>query len=167
MEERPIGSLVDSLRQAGCQIEYLKNEGYPPLKIVANGIQGGSITVDGTISSQFLTAILMACPLVQNDTTVTVTGDLVSKPYIDITLDTMRQFGVAVENHDYQHFRSRANNVINHRAGSSSKAMRRRHPIFGCSRQRVARSGNGEDWQGQHSGRHPLCQRAGGNGGAD
>ena len=104
MEERPIGSLVDSLRQAGCQIEYLKNEGYPPLKIVANGIQGGSITVDGTISSQFLTAILMACPLAQNDTTVTVTGDLVSKPYIDITLDTMRQFGVAVENHAYQQF---------------------------------------------------------------
>lgn len=107
MEERPIGSLVDSLRQAGCQIDYLKNEGYPPLRIAANGIRGGELTVDGTISSQFLTAILMACPLAQNDTVVTVVGDLVSKPYIDITLHTMRQFGVEVQNENYQRFQIR------------------------------------------------------------
>lgn len=104
MEERPIGALVTSLRQAGCAIDYLKNEGYPPLQIHANGIKGGNITVDGSISSQFLTAILMACPLAQADTTVTVLGDLVSKPYIDITLHTMTQFGVTVENQGYQQF---------------------------------------------------------------
>lgn len=104
MEERPIGALVTSLRQAGCDIRYLKNDGYPPLQIQSNGIQGGNITVDGSISSQFLTAILMACPLAQTDTTVTVLGDLVSKPYIDITLHTMAQFGVTVENQDYQQF---------------------------------------------------------------
>ena len=104
MEERPIGALVASLRQADCDITYLKNDGYPPLKIHANGIKGGNITVDGSISSQFLTAILMACPLAQADTTVTVLGDLVSKPYIDITLHTMAQFGVTVENQNYQQF---------------------------------------------------------------
>jgi len=104
MEERPIGALVDSLRQAGCTIEYLKHDGYPPLKLHATGIQGGHITVDGSISSQFLTALLMACPLAQADTTITVSGDLVSKPYIDITLHTMAQFGVTVENQAYQQF---------------------------------------------------------------
>jgi 3-phosphoshikimate 1-carboxyvinyltransferase len=104
MEERPIGALVTSLQQAGCTIDYLKNEGYPPLKIHAHGIKGGAITVDGSISSQFLTALLMACPLAEADTMVTVLGDLVSKPYIDITLQAMTQFGVTVGNQRYQHF---------------------------------------------------------------
>ena len=104
MEERPIGALVDSLRQAGGQVDYLKATGFPPLRIVANGLQGGQISVDGTISSQFLTAILMACPLAQGDTTIQVLGDLVSKPYIDITIHTMQQFGVAVQHAAYQEF---------------------------------------------------------------
>jgi 3-phosphoshikimate 1-carboxyvinyltransferase len=104
MEERPIGALVTSLRQAGGEISYLKNQGYPPIRIHANGIHGGNITVDGSISSQFLTAILMACPLARADTTVTVLGDLVSKPYIDITLHSMTQFGVTVENQGYRVF---------------------------------------------------------------
>ncbi|MEM7133307.1 MAG: 3-phosphoshikimate 1-carboxyvinyltransferase [Chloroflexota bacterium] len=104
MEERPIKHLVDSLRQTGCQISYLKNDGYPPLTIQANGIKGGNITIDGSISSQYLTALLMACPLAQADTTITVAGELVSKPYIDITLHTMGQFGVVVENDSYQRF---------------------------------------------------------------
>ncbi|MEZ4865631.1 MAG: 3-phosphoshikimate 1-carboxyvinyltransferase [Caldilineaceae bacterium] len=104
MEERPIGPLVDALRQAGAQIDYLKREGYPPLKITANGLRGGHITIDGSISSQFLTAMLMASPLAQADTTIVVTGELVSKPYIDITLHTMAQFGVTVENDAYQQF---------------------------------------------------------------
>jgi len=105
MEERPIGSLVTSLRQAGGQINYLKNQGYPPLKIVANGLAGGAITIDGSISSQFVTALLMASPLAQADTTITVAGDLVSKPYIDMTLHMMAQFGVAVQNRHYLEFK--------------------------------------------------------------
>lgn len=109
MEERPIGALVDALRQAGGQIDYLKREGYPPLAIVANGLRGGRVTIDGSISSQFLTAMLMASPLAQADTTIVVEGDLVSKPYIDITLHTMAQFGVAVENHAYQEFLMQGN----------------------------------------------------------
>jgi 3-phosphoshikimate 1-carboxyvinyltransferase len=105
MTERPIGPLVDTLRQAGGQITYLNQEGYPPLHIVANGLNGGQVTIDGSISSQFLTAILMASPLAPQATTITVSGDLVSKPYIDITLHMMAQFGVKVENHNYQQFR--------------------------------------------------------------
>lgn len=104
MEERPIGPLVDSLRQSGCAISYLKNHGYPPVKIVAHGITGGAITIDGSLSSQYLTALLMATPLAQADTTIKVQGELVSKPYIDITLHAMAQFGVEVENSDYQSF---------------------------------------------------------------
>jgi 3-phosphoshikimate 1-carboxyvinyltransferase len=105
MAERPIGPLVSALRQAGGQIDYLQNAGYPPLQIVANGLAGGAVTIDGSISSQFVTALLMAAPLAEADTTITVAGDLVSKPYIDITLHIMAQFGIAVENHAYQSFK--------------------------------------------------------------
>ena len=104
MEERPIGSLVNCLQQAGANIEYLKGEGYPPLKITATGLVGGKISIDGSISSQFLTAVLMAAPLAKQDTVITIDGELVSKPYIDITLHMMAQFGVQVKNNHYQSF---------------------------------------------------------------
>ncbi len=104
MEERPIGHLVDALRQAGADIRYEKNDGYPPLFIEAKGLKGGEIEIDGAISSQFLTALLMAAPLIQNDTTITIKGELVSKPYIDITLDIMKHFGVEVTNNAYKTF---------------------------------------------------------------
>ena len=104
MKERPIGHLVDALRQAGAQIAYLENEGYPPLKIHANGLKGGAVEIDGSISSQFLTALLMAAPMAQEDMTITIVGELVSKPYIDITLDIMQRFGVEVVNEEYQRF---------------------------------------------------------------
>lgn len=104
MEERPIGALVDALVQAGADIQYLKNDGYPPLKINGSRLKGGEIEVDGSVSSQFLTAVLMAAPLFSHDSEINIVGELVSKPYIDITLDTMAKFGVAVENHDYRSF---------------------------------------------------------------
>ena len=104
MKERPIGHLVDALRSAGASVEYLENEYYPPLKIVGTGLLGGDIEIDGSISSQFLTAFLMAAPLASADTVITIKGDLVSKPYIDITLHIMAQFGVKVVNRDYQQF---------------------------------------------------------------
>ncbi|MGJ8679938.1 3-phosphoshikimate 1-carboxyvinyltransferase [Paraglaciecola sp.] len=104
MEERPIGALVDSLRQAGGQIEYLKNEDYPPLMIQGQELKGGEITVDGSVSSQFLTALLMSAPLFSNDTSITISGELVSKPYIDITLDTISKFGIQIENQNYKRF---------------------------------------------------------------
>ncbi len=108
MKERPIGHLVDALRQAGAQIEYRENDNYPPLKILGTGLNGGTVEIDGSISSQFLTAFLMSAPLAKDDVIIKIVGDLVSKPYIDITLHIMAQFGVEVENRDYQEFVIRA-----------------------------------------------------------
>merc|ERR1711964_84379 len=104
MEERPIGDLVDGLREANADISYLKNEGFPPLQIKGKTLNGGEMSVDGSVSSQFLTALLMAAPLFSGDVTIRIKGELVSKPYIDITLDPMAKFGVSVENQDYQRF---------------------------------------------------------------
>lgn len=104
MYERPIGHLVDALRPLGADITYLKEDGYPPLKIIGTGLNGGEIDIDGTISSQFLTALLMSAPLAKGDITITVKGDLVSKPYIDITLDLMSKFGVSVSHDNYRVF---------------------------------------------------------------
>ncbi|MCH2257881.1 MAG: 3-phosphoshikimate 1-carboxyvinyltransferase [Alteromonas sp.] len=104
MEERPIGDLVDALREADADVTYLKNEGYPPLQIKGKTLNGGEMSVDGSVSSQFLTALLMAAPLFSGDVTIRIKGELVSKPYIDITLDTMEKFGVTVENDNYQTF---------------------------------------------------------------
>lgn len=104
MKERPIGHLVSALRSAGANIAYLESEGYPPLEIQANGLKGGEIHIDGSISSQFLTALLMSAPLFESDSVIHIDGDLVSKPYIDITLHMMAQFGVLVENQNYQRF---------------------------------------------------------------
>lgn len=104
MEERPIGDLVDALRQAGATVNYLKNDGYPPLEIHADGLQGGQVSIDGSVSSQFLTAFLMAAPMAQSDCEITIKGELVSKPYIDITLKMMASFGVDVKNDNYQRF---------------------------------------------------------------
>jgi len=104
MKERPIGHLVDALLQAGAKITYLENEGYPPLRIDAEGLKGTEVKIDGSISSQFLTALLLASPLAQSDMKITIIGELVSKPYIDITLDIMKKFGVDVVNDSYKTF---------------------------------------------------------------
>ncbi|WP_429945842.1 3-phosphoshikimate 1-carboxyvinyltransferase [Bibersteinia trehalosi] len=104
MKERPILHLVDALRQAGASVQYLENEGYPPIAIRNTGLKGGKIQIDGSISSQFLTALLMAAPLAEGDMEIEIKGDLVSKPYIDITLAMMQDFGVSVQNNDYKTF---------------------------------------------------------------
>ena len=103
MKERPIGHLVDALRQGGAQIDYLEQENYPPLRL-RGGFQGGNVEVDGSVSSQFLTALLMTAPLAPQNTVIVIKGDLVSKPYIDITLHLMKTFGVEVDNQSYQRF---------------------------------------------------------------
>jgi 3-phosphoshikimate 1-carboxyvinyltransferase len=104
MKERPIGHLVDALRSAGADISYLEDDGYPPIKIRANALKGGEVEIDGTISSQFLTALLMSAPMAQQDMHIRIIGELVSKPYIDITLDIMNHFGVEVLNENYKRF---------------------------------------------------------------
>ncbi|CAJ0992848.1 3-phosphoshikimate 1-carboxyvinyltransferase [Pantoea sp. Nvir] len=103
MKERPIEHLVDALHQCGAQIDYLEKIGYPPLHL-RGGFTGGTISLDGRISSQFLTALLMAAPLAARDTSITIKGKLVSKPYIDITLHLMRCFGVEITNQHYRNF---------------------------------------------------------------
>lgn len=105
MHERPIGDLVDALRQVGAEIAYLGNEGFPPLQIKPARVQaGGVVRIKGNVSSQFLTALLMALPSTGVETTVEVIGELISKPYIEITLRLMAQFGVQVQRVDWQRF---------------------------------------------------------------
>jgi 3-phosphoshikimate 1-carboxyvinyltransferase len=105
MHERPIKDLVDALRQIGANIEYLENEGFPPLKISPAKIDVSKpIKIRGDVSSQFLTALLMALPLTKNKASIEVIGELISKPYIDITLKMMSQFGIEVINKDWQNF---------------------------------------------------------------
>ena len=139
MHERPIGDLVDALRQVGANIEYLENEGFPPLKISPANLlspsplaplppagegnvaqapspaSGGSfatqaasltqtIQIRGNVSSQFLTALLMALPLTKQQATIEVIGELISKPYIEITLNLMAKFGVQVKRDGWQRF---------------------------------------------------------------
>ncbi len=109
MKERPIKHLVDALLQAGASVEYLEQEGYPPLAIRNQGLKGGKVQIDGSVSSQFLTALLMAAPMANGDLEIEIIGDLVSKPYIDITLNMMKIFGVNVENQQYQRFLVKGN----------------------------------------------------------
>ncbi|TKI07490.1 3-phosphoshikimate 1-carboxyvinyltransferase [Martelella alba] len=109
MKERPIGHLVDALRQGGADIHYLEQENYPPLRL-RGGFRGGDIEVDGSVSSQFLTALLMMAPLAAGDTTIRIKGELVSRPYIDITLALMSAFGVAITHDDYRVFYIAGNN---------------------------------------------------------
>jgi len=109
MHERPIGDLVDALRKVGAHIEYLGNEGYPPLAIspwrhVRDEWPGLSTGVRGDVSSQFLTALLMALPLSGEDARIEVIGELISKPYIEITLNLMRRFGLTVERRAWEAF---------------------------------------------------------------
>jgi len=104
MKERPIGHLVDALRQAGANINYIETEGYPPVQIDANELSGGNVEIEGAISSQFLTALLFAAPMAKDDMTISIIGELVSKPYIDITIHIMKEFGVDVVNDNYEKF---------------------------------------------------------------
>ncbi|WP_280152412.1 bifunctional 3-phosphoshikimate 1-carboxyvinyltransferase/cytidylate kinase [Piscinibacter sp. XHJ-5] len=109
MHERPIGDLVDALRQLGCRIDYVGNEGYPPLRLTAGS---GSvrtqapIRVRGDVSSQFLTALLLGLPLVSGigPVVIEVEGELISKPYVEITLNLLRRFGIAVQRDGWQRF---------------------------------------------------------------
>lgn len=114
MHERPIGDLVDALRQLGAQIEYLENAGFPPLKISpcpqtrdGQGVradEGASVSVKGSVSSQYLTGILLAAPLLGREVTVRVEGELISKPYVEITLDLMKRFGIEVKREGWHTF---------------------------------------------------------------
>ena len=107
MHERPIGDLVNALRAVGCRVDYLGQEGYPPLRIGQPQLRlGQPIPVRGDVSSQFLTALLMALQLAAQtqDVVVDVVGELISKPYIDITLQLLARFGVQVRRENWARF---------------------------------------------------------------
>ncbi len=105
MHERPIGDLVDALTALGANIAYLQNKGYPPLQISPlRQTDLGRVLVRGDVSSQFLSALLMALPLLKRQITVEVAGELISKPYVDITLNLMAQFGVLVRRDGWRAF---------------------------------------------------------------
>ncbi len=106
MHERPIGDLVEALNAAGADIDYLGEPGYPPLHIKPGNIQADRLKVRGNVSSQFLTALLMAAPLMAREkgVTIEVVGELISRPYIEITLNLMARFGVKVQNDGGQEF---------------------------------------------------------------
>ncbi len=104
MHERPIGDLVNALRQLGADIEYLGNEGFPPLSIRPAILAADVAQVRGDVSSQFLTGLLMALPLMKQTVSIEVVGELISKPYIEITLAMMERFGVKVERQGWQRF---------------------------------------------------------------
>ncbi len=107
MHERPIGDLVDALRELGCTIDYLGNEGFPPLRVGQPQLRlDKPIPVRGDVSSQFLTALLMALPLAaqERDITIEVVGELISKPYIEITLKLLARYGIVVQRQGWERF---------------------------------------------------------------
>jgi 3-phosphoshikimate 1-carboxyvinyltransferase len=104
MTERPIADLVDGLRALGASVDYLGRDGYPPLAVRGTGLRGGDVRMRGNVSSQFLTSLMMSAPLADGPVTVTIDGEQVSKPYLDITLNLMRRFGVRASHDDYRRF---------------------------------------------------------------
>jgi len=104
MRERPVGPLVEALKQLGVKIACMGHNGYPPVRIASDGILGGAVDLPGDASSQFLSALLLSGPYAEKGVEITVKGDLVSRPYVDVTLDVMESFGVSVERDGYQRF---------------------------------------------------------------
>ena len=97
MKQRPIGVLVEALRRLGAQIDYMNEEGFPPLRITGRSLQGGEVELPGNVSSQYISALLMIGPVLENGLTLKLTGDIFSRPYIDLTLWLMREFGADAE----------------------------------------------------------------------
>jgi 3-phosphoshikimate 1-carboxyvinyltransferase len=97
MKHRPIGILVDALRRLGAEIAYVGEEGFPPLKITGQTLQGGELELQGGVSSQYVSALLMIGPVLKNGLTLRLLGDVISRPYIDLTLWMMREFGADAE----------------------------------------------------------------------
>ena len=102
MKHRPIGVLVDALRHLGADIKYAGEEGFPPLRIKGRKLEGGLLEVPGNISSQYISALLMIGPTLKNGLTLRLTGDVISRPYIDLTLWTMREFEADADWSDFE-----------------------------------------------------------------
>ena len=105
MRERPIIDLVNGLKQLGADVSCINGTDSPPVEVIANGLPGGTTRLSGTISSQYLSAILMAAPYAKTEVQIEITDKLVSEPYVEMTLQLMLRFGVSVENDKFKHFR--------------------------------------------------------------
>ncbi len=105
MQERPIGPLVSALNRLGVDAVCIGAQGLPPVRVRGSGMDGGWVRVSGDVSSQFVSSLLLSGPYARKDVEVEVDGHLVSKPYVDITLDVMERFGVRVERQGYRYFR--------------------------------------------------------------
>ena len=97
MQQRPIQVLVNALRELGADIEYLANDGFPPLRITGRELRKDTISLPGNVSSQYISALLMIAPVLTNGLTIRLTGDIISRPYINLTLQLMNDFGVRAE----------------------------------------------------------------------
>ncbi|MFZ4583314.1 MAG: 3-phosphoshikimate 1-carboxyvinyltransferase, partial [Paludibacter sp.] len=97
MKQRPIKLLVDALNQLGARIEYIENEGFPPLRIFGSALMGGEISLKGNVSSQYISALMMIAPNMQNGLKITLEGKIISKPYIQMTMRMMEEYGVEVD----------------------------------------------------------------------
>ncbi|MBU1177933.1 3-phosphoshikimate 1-carboxyvinyltransferase [Patescibacteria group bacterium] len=104
MRERPIGDLVNALRHLGADIQYVNKRGFPPLKISGGVLKGGEVSIDGDISSQYFTALLLIAPILEEGIEIKVVGKQVSPSYIDMTISGLRDFGVEAINNDYQEY---------------------------------------------------------------
>ena len=104
MKERPVAYLVDALKKLGVDVAYQEKKGFPPVLINASGIKGGRVIIPGDISSQYISSLLLSGTYAKSDLTIEIAGELVSKPYIDLTLEVMNAFGVNVENENYKVF---------------------------------------------------------------
>lgn len=104
MCQRPIGDLLSALGQAGIRAVSANNDGCPPVKISAGPVAGGAVTVNGSISSQYLSGLLLLAPCTRQGLAITVAGDLVSRPYVDLTIEVLERFGITVAREGYQRF---------------------------------------------------------------
>lgn len=102
MKERPIGELAEALKKLGAETAYIGKEGFPPIRIKSDGLEGGKVSLKGDVSSQFITSLLLSAPYAEKDIDIEITGELVSKPYVDITIKMMKDFGVEADNQNYK-----------------------------------------------------------------
>lgn len=104
MLERPIGGLVDALRELDLQVDYLNFEGYPPVMVTGKAPTGDTVHVDGTVSSQFISALLMMAPMLESALEIVIKGELISKPYVDMTLNLMESYGARITRQGHERF---------------------------------------------------------------
>jgi 3-phosphoshikimate 1-carboxyvinyltransferase len=167
MHERPIGDLVEGLRQLGADIRYLGQEGFPPLALHGTKLTATTLRVAGATSSQFLTGLLQAAPLLarKQPLEIVVEGELISKPYVEMTLAMMARFGVTVERDGWQRFTIAPGQTLSrHSVPAGGRGCVFGFLLSGCWRHYRRAGAGGRRGARQHSGRCQICRCAGADG---